>query len=65
VVELMRPGKLGRMVIIIALLAFAIAALIAFTSLNGISVIGLGMVGLFFLTLHFVVPERYGVPWRR
>ena len=65
VVELLRPGKLGRMAIIVALLAFAIAALIAFTSLGGISVMGLVALGLFFLALHFVVPERYGVPWRR
>lgn len=48
----------------LAALAFAIAALIAFTSLSGLSVIGLIALGLCFLALH-VAGVWTAVPWRR
>lgn len=48
---------------VLAAICFAIASLIAFTSLSGISVIGLVALGLFLLALHFVL--GVGVPWRR
>lgn len=47
---------------ILAAIAFAVAALIAFTPLSGISVLGLLALGLFFLALHLVVPWS---PWHR
>ena len=46
----------------LAALAFAIAALIAFSSLSGLSVIGLIAVGLVFLALH-VAGVWSSVPW--
>ena len=48
---------------ILAFVAFAIAALIAFTPLSGISVLGLIAIGLALLALHLIVPVA--VPWRR
>jgi hypothetical protein len=38
--------------IVLACVAFAVAALIAFSTLSGISVIGLVCVGLFFTAVH-------------
>lgn len=46
----------------LAALCFAIAALIAFTSLNGISVVGLIALGLFFGFLGFGAAAFTGVP---
>lgn len=48
----------------LAALCFAIAALIAFTTLNGISVTGLIALGLLFLALH-LAGLWTAVPWRR
>lgn len=50
--------------VILAILAFAIAALIAFTTLSGISVIGLVCVGLTALSIHLsgIGPGRWGGP---
>jgi hypothetical protein len=48
---------------ILAALCFAIAALIAFATLSGLSVLGMIALGLAFLALH----DAFGwpVPWRR
>jgi hypothetical protein len=46
--------------IVVAILAFAIAALIAFSTLSGISVIGLVCVGLAFQAVHLS-----GLAWGR
>ena len=48
---------------IAAVVLFAIAALIAFTPLSGIDVVGLLAAGLACLALHLLVPVS--VPWRR
>jgi hypothetical protein len=48
--------------IVLACIAFAIAALIAFSTLSGISVIGLVCVGLFFTALHL---SGLGSGWGR
>ena len=50
------------MAAVLAVVAFAIAALIAFTPLSGISVLGLVALGLFFLALHLLWPWS---PWHR
>ena len=52
------------MFIVLAALVWAIAALIAFSTLSGLSVIGLIAVGLVFLSLH-VAGVWTAVPWRR
>lgn len=63
--ELLRPGKTWRMFAFIAALLFAIATLIAFTALNGVSVTGLIAAGLLCLTLHLIVPGTWGPSWMR
>lgn len=52
------------MLAFLAALCFGIAALIAFTPLNGISVIGLIALGLFFFALGDGL-ARPAIPWRR
>ncbi len=49
---------------IAAVVLFAIAALIAFTPLGGISIIGLIAAGLACLALH-LMGAWAGLPWRR
>ena len=48
---------------IAAVVLFAIAALIAFSTLSGISVIGLVCAGLACLAVHLLWPVA--LPWRR
>jgi hypothetical protein len=52
------------MFIFLAALVWAIAALIAFSTLSGLSVIGLIAVGLVFLALH-LAGLWTTVPWQR
>ena len=46
-----------------AVVLFTIAALIAFTALSGISILGLLAAGLACLAVHLLWPV--GLPWRR
>lgn len=65
VLEMVPQGKMGRMFAILAVILFAIATLIAFTPLSGISVLGLVAAGLLCLTLHLLVPSAWGPAWTR
>lgn len=60
-----RDGYLADMFAIIAAILFAIATLIAFTSLNGISVVGLIAAGLLCIALHLLFGGVIALPWRR
>lgn len=50
---------------IIAVVLFAIATLIAFTSLSGISVLGLIAAGLLCIALHLAIGGTVTIPWHR
>jgi hypothetical protein len=62
---LAHQGTYYAMFAIIAVVLFAIATLIAFTSLSGISVLGLIAAGLLCIALHLAIGGTVTIPWHR